>query len=83
MLAVVGRRRRVALALGQRLDGAAERRPRLVEDDLVAGVGQLERRGEAGEPAADDGDPPRRADGSKPPVEASSLMCHTPGARHL
>ena len=24
-----------------------------------------------------------RADGSKPPVEASSRICHTPGARHL
>ena len=56
VLAVVGRRRRVALALGQRLDGAPERRSRLVEDDLVAGVRQFQRRGQAGEPAADDGD---------------------------
>ena len=56
MLAVVGRGRRVALALGQRLHRAAERRPRLVQHDLVAGVDQLERGGETREPAADDGD---------------------------
>src|SRR5436190_18486395 len=43
VLAVVRRRWRIALALGQRLDGAAEGGPRLVEDDLVPGVGQLER----------------------------------------
>ena len=59
VLAVVGRRRRVALALGQRLHGAAERRPRLVQHDLVAGVDELERGREAGEPAADDRDLPR------------------------
>ena len=55
MLAVVGRRRRIALALGQRLHGAAERRPRLVERDGVALVGELERGREPGQPASDDG----------------------------
>ena len=57
VLAVVGRRRRVALALGQRLHRAAERRPRLEEGHLVAGVGEVERRGEPGQAAADDHGP--------------------------
>ena len=57
VLAVVGRRLRVALARGQRLHRAAERRPRLVERDVGAGVDEVERGGEPGEPAADDGDP--------------------------
>ena len=56
VLAVVGRRRGVALALGKRLDGAAERRPRLVERDGVTLVGELERRSQAGQTASDNGD---------------------------
>ena len=55
VLAVVGRRRWVAVPLGQRLHGAAERRARLVERDAVARVRELERRRETGEAAADDG----------------------------
>jgi hypothetical protein len=57
VLAIVGRRRRVSLPLGERLDRAPERRSRLDEVDLVAGVCELERRREASEPAADDDDP--------------------------
>ena len=60
MLAVVGRRRRVALALGQRLHRAAEGRPRLEQLDLPAGVDELERGGETGEPSTDDDRPHRR-----------------------
>jgi hypothetical protein len=56
VLAVVGRRRGIALALGERLHGTAERRPGLVKDDLVTRVDELERRREPGEAAADDGD---------------------------
>src|SRR4029079_15486923 len=54
VLAVVRRRRRVTLKLGQRLDGAAQRRTGLVEDDLVPRVDQLERSGQARQPPADD-----------------------------
>ena len=56
VLPVVRRRRRVAVALGQRLDGAAERRARLEQRHLVAAVDELERGGEPGQAAADDGD---------------------------
>ena len=56
VLPVVGRRRRVAVALRERLDGAAQRRPRLGELDIVTGIDELERGGEARQPAADDGD---------------------------
>ena len=45
---------RIAVTLGQRLHGAAERRPHLVERDHVALVGELERGSETGEPASDD-----------------------------
>src|SRR5205085_5894515 len=55
VLAVVGRRLRVALARRQRLHLAAERRPRLVERHLVPRVDELERRREPREAAADDG----------------------------
>ena len=54
VLAVVGRRGRITLTLRQRLHGAAERRPRLVERDRVALVGELERGRETGQPASDD-----------------------------
>src|SRR5712691_2566854 len=57
VLAVVRRRRRVAFALGQRLDGAAEGGPRLVKDDLVSCVDQPERRREACEPSSHNRDP--------------------------
>jgi hypothetical protein len=53
VLAVVGRRVGVALALRQGLHGASERRPGLEDGDVVARVGQLERRGEPREAAAD------------------------------
>src|SRR5581483_5303229 len=43
VLAVVGRRRRIACPLGQPLPGPAERRPRLVQRELVARVDELER----------------------------------------
>ena len=56
VLAVVRRRLRVAVALRQRLHGAAERRPRLVHGDVGARVHQVERRSQSGEPAADDCD---------------------------
>ncbi len=56
MLAVVGRWLGVALALGERLDCAAERRPRLVERDGVTLVGELQRGREAGQTASDNGD---------------------------
>ena len=55
VLAVVGRRLGIALALRQRLHGAAERRARLVQRDVGARVDELEGGGEACEPAADDG----------------------------
>ena len=61
MLAVVGRRVGVALALGQRLHRAAERRPRLEQRHLVAGVDELERGGEPREAAADHDRPHRAA----------------------
>ena len=57
MLAVVGRRARVALLFRQGLHRAAERRPRLEEADVVALFSELERRREPGEPTADDRDP--------------------------
>ena len=60
MLAVVGRRRGVALPLGQRLDRAAEGRPRFEQPDLPAGVHELERGREPREAAADDGGSHRR-----------------------
>src|SRR5919201_1415083 len=49
VLAVVGRRGRIALTLGERLDGTAQRRPRLVERDLGPGVHQAQRGREAGQ----------------------------------
>src|SRR5947209_18599383 len=54
--AVVGRRLRVAVAFGQRLHRAAERRARLVERHVLAGIDELERGGKTGEAAAHDGD---------------------------
>src|SRR5918996_1096780 len=57
VLAVVGRRVRIALAPGERLDGAAERWPRLHHGDLVASAHELERRREARQPPADDDRP--------------------------
>ena len=54
VLAVVGRRRGVALAFGQRLHLAAECRPGFEERHLVAGIDELECRREPGQPAADD-----------------------------
>src|SRR5690349_7872857 len=59
VLAVVRRRRRVSVARRKRLHRAAEGRPHLVENDLVAPVDQLERGGEARETAADDCRPHR------------------------
>src|SRR5262245_36130996 len=56
VLAVVRRRGRVLPSFGQRLHRAAERRPRLVQDDLVARVDELERGRQPGEPPADDRD---------------------------
>ena len=56
VLPVVGRRLGIAVALRQRLHGAAERRARLVHGHVDAGVDELERGGEAREPAADDRD---------------------------
>jgi len=53
VLAVVGRRLGIALPLGQRLHLAAEGRPGLEQRHVVAGVGELERRSESGEAAAD------------------------------
>ncbi len=61
VLAVVGRRIGVALALGQRLHGAAERRPRLEQRHLMSAVCELERGGEPGKAAADDDRPHRAA----------------------
>ena len=54
VLPVVGRRRRIAVALGKRLHGAAERRPGFQQGDVVPRVQQLERRRAAREAAADD-----------------------------
>ena len=54
VLAVVRRRVGVALARGQRLHRAPERRARLEDGDVVARVGQVERGGEPGQAAADD-----------------------------
>jgi hypothetical protein len=52
VLAVVGRRLGIALAPRQRLHRPAERRPGLVQLDLVAGVGELERSAEPGQTPA-------------------------------
>src|SRR3954471_23722306 len=60
VLAVVRRRRRVALTLGERLHRAAECRPRFVERHVVARVDEIERCGEAGQAASDDGGPHQR-----------------------
>ena len=60
VLAVVGRRRRVALPLRQRLHRAAERRARLEQRHLLARPDQTERGRETGEPAADHDAPHRR-----------------------
>ncbi len=54
---------RIALALRQRLDGAAERRARLEQRDLVPAVDEVERGRQPGEPAADDDRPHRSASG--------------------
>ena len=70
VLAVVGRWGRIALALGQRLHRAAERRPRLVERDRVALVGELERGRETGEAASDDS----RLHLSNPPATMRSFV---------
>ena len=56
VLAVVRRRLGIAVTRRERLHRAAERRTRLVEDDLRARVHELERRGEPREAAADDCD---------------------------
>ena len=50
VLAVVGRRLRIALALRQRLHRAAERRPRLVQRHVDACVDEVERRGRPASP---------------------------------
>ena len=54
VLAVVGRRIRVALAHRQGLHRAAEGRPRLEDGDVVAGFGEVERGREAGKASAHD-----------------------------
>jgi hypothetical protein len=54
VLAVVRRRLGIAPAARQRLNPAAQRRPRLEQGHLVAGVDELERRREPGEAAPDD-----------------------------
>ena len=59
MLAVVRRRLRISLPLRQRLDGAAERRPRLEHGHVRARVDEIERGREPGETAADDDRPHR------------------------
>ena len=59
MLAVVRRRLRIALPLRKRLDGAAERRPRLDHRHVRASVDEVERCCEAGEAAADHNRPHR------------------------
>src|SRR5262249_45377144 len=56
VLPVVRRRRRVAVALRERLHRASQRRPGLEERDVVRRVGKLESGGQAREPAADDRD---------------------------
>ncbi len=71
MLAVVRRRLRVALALRQRLHGAAERRARLEQRHLGARVDEVERRREAGEAAPDDRRPYRHPLGA--PAECAAL----------
>src|SRR4029453_298057 len=57
VVAVVGRRARIALALGQGLNCATERRSRFGELHVVALARELERGRKAGEPATDDRDP--------------------------
>ena len=54
VLAVVGRRNRIAFAFRQRLHRSSQCRPRLEQRDVVARIHELERGGAAGEPAADD-----------------------------
>ena len=54
VLAVVRRRLRIAFALRQRLDGAAERRSRLEHRHVGARVDEVECRGEPREAASDD-----------------------------
>ena len=70
VLPVVRRRRRVALSLRQRLDGAAERRPGLEERDVVTRVHQFECSGAACEAAADHGGLHRR----RPPPTIRSFV---------
>src|SRR5207247_6074761 len=54
VLAVVGRRRWIAITLRQRLHGTSERRPRFENRDVVPCVQQLERSRATGQAAADD-----------------------------
>src|SRR5438132_10730372 len=61
VLAVVGRRLRVALPPRQGLHRASEGRPRLVERHLVPGVRELEGRTQPREPSSYDGDPHLRS----------------------
>ena len=56
VLPVVGRRLGVALALGQRLHGTAERRPRLEQRHRGTRIDQVEGGGQACQPAADHSD---------------------------
>ena len=53
VLAVVGRRGRIALPLRKCLNGAAERRPPLEQGHRRASVDEIERRRQTGEPAPD------------------------------
>jgi hypothetical protein len=79
VLAVVRRRRRVALALRQRLDGAAERRAGLQHHHLVALGAQVERSCCARDAAADDDGP---HSGTSPrPTMASLRAVGTLGRR--
>ena len=70
VLAVVGRRIRIALALRQRLYRATERRTSLVERHVDACVDEVERRGETGQSAADNGSPHR----TRPRATTASLL---------
>ena len=56
VLTVVRGRLRIAIPRRERLHRAAERRARLVQDDLVPGVDQLERRRQPRQPRSDDRD---------------------------
>ncbi len=75
MLAVVRRRVGVALAGGERLHRAPERRARLDDGDLVARVGQVERRGEPGQATADDHSLHRAATARTLPTAESRGRC--------